>query len=395
LGEKIVRMRDDLLIKKGFLIISNTVLECDLLIKSGKIVEIGPNLQIRRGKVIEAEGLYVSPGFIDTHVNGGGGRSFMECTEEAFKVVINFHLRHGTTALLPTAVAAPLSQMREFLKLVSNFQKNNPVVLGAHLNGPFVSSRRCGAMNPKFILKPSMARFQQLVSGVESAVKVITLAPEEDGSEALIDAILKLGAIPSLGHSNATYDDAMRSINHNVRHFTHLFNAMREFHHREPGAVGAALDSDGVTMELIVDGIHIHPAIVRLLVKVKELDSIVLVTDAISAAGMSDGHYSLGGLEVSVKGGVARLADGTLAGSTLTMERAVKNFMEFTGLPLPEAVRAATLNPARLLGLEGRKGSITEGKDADLVVFDEAFNVHYTIIGGEIVFSKDEGHRRG
>lgn len=376
----------DLLIKGGFLITLNEVIKGNLLISEGKIAKMGPNLQISKGKVVRAEGLYIGPGFIDTHVNGGGGRGFMECTAEAFKTAVNFHLRHGTTGLLPTAVAAPFEQMREFLKLVSSFQERIPIVLGVHFNGPFVSPKRCGAINPEFILKPSAEKFHNLVEGLENVVKIVTLAPEEEGSEDLINAILKIGAVPSLGHSDATYDEAMQAIDNGVKHFTHVFNAMRELHHREPGAVGATLDSEEVTIELIADGRHVHPALIRLLIKAKERDSISLVTDAISATGMSDGEYRLGDVPVFVQNGIARLKTGTFAGSTLTMDRALKNLVEFTGISLPVAIRMASLNPARTLGISDRKGSLELGKDADIVIFDSKYKIHYTIISGEITY---------
>lgn len=379
---------DELLIKGGVIIVPDGVVEGDLTIREGRIVEIAPDLQPDKGKVLEAKGLYVGPGFIDTHVNGGGGRGFMECTEEAFNEAIGFHLRHGTTGLLPTAVAGPLEQMREFLKLVDELREKNPVVLGAHLNGPFVSPRRCGAIDPQFILKPSPEKLRELVKDLERAVRIVTLAPEEDGAKDLIDEIIKIGAVPSLGHSDATYDEAMQTIGSGVKHFTHIFNAMRKLHHREPGAVGAALDSDGVTMELILDGIHVHPAVVRLLTKVKGPGSIVLVTDAISAAGMSDGEYLLGSVPVFVKEGRAMSKTGTLAGSTLTMDRALKNLIEFTGITLSTAIRTASLNPAKLLGISERKGSLEPGKDADIVIFDDKLNIYWTIVAGKIVFGE-------
>ena len=376
---------DEWLIKGGSIITPDRIVEGDVLIRKGRIAGIGPNLQAGKREVVEAKGLYVGPGFIDTHVNGGGGRGFMEGTEKAFETAVNFHLRHGTTGLLPTAVAAPLEEMREFLKLVDRFHQSNPTILGAHLNGPFVSLKQCGAMNAEFVIKPSAEQFKELVKGLEKVVRIVTLAPEEDASKDLIDEILKIGAIPSLGHSDATYDEARQAIGNGVKHFTHIFNAMRELHHREPGAVGAALDSNGVTVELIADGIHVHPAVVRFLSKVKESDSIFLVTDAISAAGMSDGEYFLGNMPVLVKDGIARLKTGTFAGSTLTMDRALKNLVEFTGISLPVAMRMASLNPARALGISDRKGSLELGKNADIVIFASNYRIRYTIISGEII----------
>jgi len=377
---------DEWLIKGGSIITPDRIVEGDVLIRKGRIATIGPNLQAGKREVVDAKGLYVGPGFIDTHVNGGGGRGFMEGTEKAFETAVNFHLRHGTTGLLPTAVAAPLEEVREFLKRVDRFRQSNPTILGAHLNGPFVSLKQSGAMNAEFVIKPSAEQFKELVKDLEKVVRIVTLAPEEAASRNLIDEILKIEAIPSLGHSDATYDEARQAIGKGVRHFTHIFNAMRELHHREPGAVGAALDSSGVTVELIADGIHVHPAVVRFLIKVKESDSIFLVTDAISAAGMSDGEYFLGNMPALVKDGIPRLKTGTFAGSTLTMNRALKNLVEFTGISLPVAMRMASLNPATALGVSDRKGSLELGKNADIVIFESNYRIRYTIVSGEILY---------
>ncbi|MCD5417816.1 N-acetylglucosamine-6-phosphate deacetylase, partial [Candidatus Bipolaricaulota bacterium] len=215
----------------------------------------------------------------------------------------------------------------------------------------------------------------------------VTLAPELPGADRLIARIKEIRAIPSLGHSDATYSQTIEAFEQGISLVTHMFNAMSRLHHREPGAIGAALDSE-VMVELICDEIHVHPAIVRLLLKAKGIDEICLITDSISAAGLADGKYSLGGLDVFVQAGQARLADGTLSGSTLTMDQAVKKFIEFTGCTLSDAVKTATLNPAKLLKIDERKGSLEEGKDADIVVFDADFNIHYTIINGKIVYER-------
>lgn len=377
-----------LLIRGGILVLPDRLVNGDVLIQKGKIARIGSFPPPKGIRTLDARGLYVSPGFIDTHVNGGGGRGFMENTEEAFEVAIRFHIQHGTTGLLPTAIAAPLEVLRKFLELVDEYCKRNHAVLGAHLNGPFVSPKRAGAMNPRYILSPSLGTFRELTRNFEKTIKVVTLAPEVEGAQEVVAAVLGIGAVPSLGHSDATYEETLQALKWGVRHFTHIFNAMRELGHREPGPVGAALEEEGVTMELIADGVHVHPVLVRLLYKLKRGRGICLVTDAISAAGQPDGEYCLGDVRIIVRKAIATTEAGTLAGSTLTMNRAVKNFMEFTGCSLPEAVRCASLNPAQLLGVDGQKGSLEVGKDADLVIFDEDFNVHYTILAGELAYAR-------
>ncbi len=392
-------MSNHLLIRRGVVIFvedGHQKKVADLYIASGKIERLGEVGAIQQSgvEVLDASGLYVSPGFIDLQVNGGGGHNFTDAREGEIQEIISLHAGHGTTGLLATLITGPMGQLREAMEAIARARATGAkVVLGVHFEGPFISPERPGAHNHEYILKPSLEQFRALTANYRDLIKVVTLAPELPGGDRLIEEIQEF-AVPALGHSNATYEEARAAVERGVRLFTHIFNAMSGFHHREPGAVGAALDSDAM-VSLIADGVHLHPAAVRLLLKVKGIDKICLITDSISAAGLGDGRYSLAGQEVFVESGVARLADGTLAGSTLTMEKAVKNFLEFTGCSLPEAVRAASLNPARLLGLERRKGTIAVGKDADLVIFDEAFNVHYTIIGGEIVFSRDknEAHR--
>ncbi|HIQ22750.1 MAG TPA: N-acetylglucosamine-6-phosphate deacetylase [Planctomycetes bacterium] len=357
----------------------------ELLLGEGRILEVRRGLRATGTAELDVEGLYVAPAFIDLQVNGGMGHNFEDASPDEIKEIVDFFVSHGTIALLPTTVTAPISIIKDAIERVRRV--GHPAILGVHIEGPFISPERRGAHNPEYILPPSPERFAELTSGHAGFIKLVTLAPELPGGEELITRILESGAVPALGHSDASYEQALAALERGVKLFTHLFNAMSPFHHRAPGAVGAALDSDAY-VELICDGIHIHPAVVRLIAKVKGFDRICLVTDAISAAGLPDGEYSLGDLPVFVREGVARLSDGTLAGSTLTMDRAVRNFMDYTGCSLPEAVRCASLNPARLLGIDDRKGSLEVGKDADLVIFDQDLTVHYTILGGEVVYAR-------
>lgn len=378
-----------ILINNGSIIQKQSVRKGDVLIVGTKIADLDKISPItKRLRIIDAEGLYVSPGFIDTHVNGGAGYNFLDNSEEAFNNILRFHAKHGTTGLLPTAVASPVQKTRDFLALVKKLRDRNPMIFGTHLNGPFVSKKQSCAIASKYILPLTLENFNKVISGFQDMIKIVTLASEKQGAENFIQALKHEGIIASLGHSNATYEETKKAMTWGLNHFTHFFNAMRRLHHREPGAIGAGLESESATMELIVDGFHLHPATVRLLTRIKGISAICLVTDAIRAAGMPAGTYEFCGKQVFAKNGKAALRDGTLAGSTLTMNKAVKNFKEFTKMDLPSTVQAASLNPAKLLGLEDKKGSIEKGKDADITIFDKDFNVYYTIIGGEIAYSR-------
>ncbi|MBC7092531.1 N-acetylglucosamine-6-phosphate deacetylase [Candidatus Bipolaricaulota bacterium] len=380
----------DLWLRGGELVTPHGLVGGDCLIRDGKIAAVGRvDAEPASAEVLDAGGCYVAPGFIDLHVHGGGGAEFMDATPDAVGTIATFHAAHGTTTLLAGLLPAPADTMRRAMIAVSEAAPCG--IAGVYLEGPFVPPSKPGALDGRWFLTPSPDAFRNLVHGHERLVKVVTLAPELPGADELLREVLAVGAVPAIGHTAATYEETMAALRCGAQHFTHLWNAMSGLHHREPGAVGAALDTDA-WVELIVDGVHLHPATVRLMAKAKGFDRICLVTDAIGAAGLPDGDYALAGLPVHVHDGVARLADGTLAGSTLTMDRAVRNFMEFTGCSLPEAVRCATLNPARLLGIADRKGSLGVGKDADIVVFDAGLTVHYTIRGGEIVYGW--GHRR-
>jgi N-acetylglucosamine-6-phosphate deacetylase len=272
--------------------------------------------------------------------------------------------------------------MRQALKGIAC--SSAPSILGVHLEGPFISKEYKGAHAEEHIIPPSKDALIKIINRYSRMVRLVTLAPELPNADEVIDYVTDLGAAVALGHSSATYTEAMRAIEKGIKLFTHLPNAMRGLHHREPGAVGAALDSD-VYVSLICDGVHLHPAFVRLVSKIKGYDRICLITDAISATGLADGVYRLGKLTIFVTNGVARLFNGVLAGSTLTMERAVQNFMKFTNCSLPEAVRCATLNPARILGIDLKTGSIEVGKKADLVVFDENFNIKHVFFSGTLI----------
>lgn len=360
------------------------------MIQDGKVSALGSECshsgEAVAGTVLDVSGKYVAPGFIDLHVHGGGGADFMDAEQEALKTILSFHAAHGTTGLLATVLPASRGKARKVLEAINGCE--DPGILGIHLEGPFVSAEKRGALNARWLRAPSSEIFDDLVDGQVDRIRMVTFAPELPDAASLLERIIAIGAVPSIGHTAAGFEQVMQMVAKGASHFTHVPNAMQGLHHREPGAVGAALDSEA-SIQLIADGVHVHPAFVRLLAKAKGYDQICLITDAIGIAGASEGQCFLGELEVHVREGVARLADGTLAGSTLSMAEAVKNFREFTRCSLPEAVGTASLIPARVLRIDNRKGSLGLGMDADIVVFDEGYDIHYTIVGGQAIYAPD------
>lgn len=391
-------MTCNLWIRNGQLITPKGVLHGDCLISKGRIVEIGSvgtsvSNSGYRPLVLDAEENYVAPGFIDLHVHGGGGGDFLDADPEAIQRILAFHAAHGTTGLLATLATSSVPEMRQAMDVIDSLQL--PGILGVYLEGPFLSRAKKGAQNEDHLLPPSVSSFHRLVNDFQHMIKIVAFAPELRESDKLLGEILAMRAIPSIAHTAASYDQVMKATALGASQFTHLFNAMSGLHHRDPGAVGAALTAHHTTLEIIADGIHVHPWVVQFLVEwliqKGQLDRLCLMTDAIRAAGMKNGTYTLGGLLVTLNGREARLEDGTLAGSVLTMDKAVKNVMEFAGLSVPEAIQLATANPARTLRLGGRKGSIQIGADADFVVLDEEINVKATIRAGQPVFRREGG----
>ncbi|MES2218033.1 MAG: N-acetylglucosamine-6-phosphate deacetylase [Pseudomonadota bacterium] len=337
------------------------------------------------------ETFHIVPGFIDLHVHGARGHDVMDGTMTALSAISTTLAAEGTTAFLattmtaaPTAIEQAVVTVRDFMQM--QLKAQGAAILGIHLEGPFIAAAKMGAQPGDKILAPNVELMKkwQLLSG--DNVKLVTLAPELPDSHDLIDYLCSQHIVASIGHTNATYAETMTAINAGCTHATHLFNAMRGIHQREPGTVTAALLAANVMVELILDGVHLHPAIVELVLKTKGIENIVLVTDAMRAKCLADGCYELGGQDVTVSKGEARLADGTLAGSVLTMSSALQNMLEFTGCELRDALKMVAENPAKVLGLFDKKGSIAVGKDADIVVLDEELNVVLTVCGGEVVY---------
>lgn len=340
------------------------------------------------------ENYYLVPGFIDLHIHGANNQDVMDASADALKGISQAVVAEGTTAFLATTMTADSHHIEKVLSTVRDVMRvqqetiMGAAILGVHLEGPFISSEKVGAQNKKNIAPLSIECIEHWQALADGAIKLITLAPELANSSAFIAHLKKKQIVASMGHSNATYAEAMAGIEAGCSYATHIFNAMRGIHQREPGIVTAALLSNAVSTELILDGVHLHPAIVQLILKLKSKDKMIIVTDAMRAKCLCDGHYELGGQAVEVKNGIASLEDGTLAGSILRMPQALQNLLKFTDCSLADAIQMMTENPAKIAGVFSNKGSIARQKDADLVVLDEQYQVALTVCAGQIVYSR-------
>jgi len=323
----------------------------------------------------------ITPGFIDVHVHGGDGADFMDASDEANARILAFHARHGTTALMATTLSASRHDLQSAVETIAASKHDDGAeIAGIHLEGPYINDARAGAQNRASIRPPDIHEVAALISEAPRMRWMITIAPEIEGAHALV-AHFRDRVLFSIGHTNATHAEAVAALEWGATHFTHLFNAMTPLGHREPGVVGAALASADATAELIADGVHVHPATLWIAARMMPY-RVALVTDAIRACGMQEGTYKLYEHDVTVDDGAARLTDGTLAGSVLTMDRAVKNMVELAGLPIEYVLPLATTVPANIAGVADRKGKIEVDYDADLVVLDERLEVERVVVRG-------------
>ncbi|GAC1701870.1 MAG: N-acetylglucosamine-6-phosphate deacetylase [Candidatus Acidiferrum sp.] len=358
--------------------------DAGVIISDGVIEAVGPREGMRLpadAQEVSAIGKIAVPGFVDVHIHGAGGHDVMEATSDAIRAVARTVAKHGTTSLVATTVTASLDQTCRSLVGISNYmagqhstEERCAEVLGVHFEGPFINAERRGVHPAEWIQAPSVESLEKLLAASNGNARILTLAPELPGASACIDAARKAGLVVAMGHTDATYEQARAAIKNGARHAVHVYNAMRPFTHRDTGVIGAVLTSPEVTAELIADGVHVDEPAMRLLLQAKGPGCVILVSDGISATGMPDGSYTLGTFGVTVNGGVCRNAEGKLAGSTLTLDRALRNIVAL-GMTLPNAVRMLTLNPATLLGLEFKKGALRPGADADIVLLDDTLHV--------------------
>ena len=368
-----------------------------VLVEEGRVVKIS----LRSGRPVPSGASlldfgdgWLAPGYVDLHIHGSAGFDVMDDSVDALPAIERLLARHGVTSYFPTTVTAPMeTTLRALERLADAIEKrerdrNNedaegqarPVPLGIHLEGPFISHARRGVHPPQNLLEPTLALFDQLWQGSRGRVRMMTIAPELKNAPEVIAEAARRGVCVSLGHSDADFATAERGIAAGARHATHTFNAMRPLDHRSPGILGAVLSDDRVSADMIVDGVHLDPSIVKLVAEAKGPERTVLITDAISATGMPNGRYHLGSFEVDVLDGKCTL-NGSLAGSVLTMDRAVRNLSSFAGWELCKSVAAATQNPARIAGI-ANKGTLAVGADADFIVLNAEGEVLRTFIGG-------------
>ncbi|MGC9359069.1 MAG: N-acetylglucosamine-6-phosphate deacetylase [Anaerolineae bacterium] len=358
-------------------------------VKDGRIafVEEGhPKQRLEAHRRVDLRGATLAPGLIDLHTHGADGHDAMDATSTALEGMARFAARHGVTAFLAATMTseepAVLAALRN-IKAHMERDLGGARLLGAYVEGPFLSPACAGAHEQAMLCEPTIREVDAILE--TGAARAVVLAPELPGAGEAIERLTHAGIIVALGHTAASYDQMVAAAEAGATLVTHLFNAMTSLHHRKPGPVGAALTLESLTCELIADLVHIHPAVLRLALRAKGLDGVALVTDAMRGAGLPNGEYSLGGLPVVVANGSARLHDGRLAGSVLTMDQAVRNVKDVMGISLAEAWRLGSAVPARVLGLTGTKGDLAEGMDADLVVCDAEGHVQATMVAGRIV----------
>jgi N-acetylglucosamine-6-phosphate deacetylase len=368
-----------------------------LVVEGGRIVSIEPGRP--RGdpqdRWIEAQGLWVAPGLIDLHVHGALGHDPMQATQAAIHGMARFFACHGVTAYLPTTLAATPAQTLAAVQNAAGCPQppDGARHLGLHVEGPYLSPDHRGAQPVEQLRDPDPAEYSAwLETGV---VRLVTIAPERPGALDFIEAAVAQGVEFAIGHSGASYEQVVAAADHGLRQATHTFNGMLGLNHRAPGTVGGVLTDDRIYAQVIADGVHLHPAVVKLLVRAKGIGRTILITDAISPTGLPDGDYQLTGLKISLKDGVSRTLSGGLAGSTLTMEVGVRNLMEFAGLSRNEALATATATPAEAMGWSGVKGCLAPGADADVVLLDQDLQVHLTMVAGRVVYRRPSLRKDG
>ena len=367
------------------------IIETTLAVEGERVYSIGEDREVEEYCKLQ-EGWIVVPGFIDQHIHGALGSDAMDGTIEDIARMSQAVAKEGTTCYLPTTMTQSVENICTALKSIKDYMDEKRTegskVLGVHLEGPYISPNFIGAQPEEYIQKPSVESFKKYEEVSGNNIRIVSLAPEEEGSEELIKYLVEKGILVSLGHTNSKYSDVEKAVAEGARNVTHTFNAQKPLHHREIGTVGSALLIDELNCELICDTIHVSVPAIRLVIKTKPADKVTLITDSMRAKHLSDGEYELGGQPVIVKDGEARLINGTLAGSVLKMNHAVRNVHKLAGIELTKVLDMASINPARNIGVDKERGSIKVGKYADFVVLDEEFEVIMTIRDGNVIYKR-------
>ncbi len=359
-----------------------------LHISGNKIAEIQyGNYDISHTEqVIDATGLYVIPGLVDIHLHGAAGYDFCDGTAEAFEKISQYELSRGVTSIVPATMTLPAYELERIVQSVSQYAANDSSIKGITLEGPFISPEKKGAQDGRFIRKPDSELFFSLQEASGGIIRQVTVAPEAEGAVDFISKV-KDSCVVSLAHTAATYSEAMSAFKASANHVTHLYNAMLPFNHKEPGVIGAVFDSENIYAELICDGEHISPSVVRATFKLLGAGRLCMISDSMSATGMPDGEYTLGGQNVTKAGHRATLADGTLAGSVASLYDCLKTSVLDMGIPLTDAIMSCTITPAKSLGIDNICGTLSQGSSADILLLDKSLDIRYVIKDGEIVHS--------
>jgi len=363
-----------------------TIYNGQVSIENEKISYLG-EVEETEGRVIDYEDNIIAPGFVDIHMHGAMGYDAMEPSVDALDQISRFLAEGGVTGFLSTTYSMSHEELMKTLHGLENVMKHGTTgaqLLGVHLEGPYISQNKRGAQQKSAIRNPDINELEEIIDRYGDLVKIVTLAPELDGAIEVIQFLKKRNIVVSAGHTEANYDETTAAIESGLSHGSHLFNGMKSFHHREPGVVGALLTDSRATVELIADGVHLHPAVLRIAVKAKGVRNSALVSDCIKTAGLPDCEYFVSGSKVVMKDGICMLQNGVLAGSIIRLNQAVQ-LMTKAGFTISEAVQMASTNPTRILGLS-QKGRLEKGFDADLVVMDREFNVKLTMVQGSIVY---------
>ncbi len=362
-----------------------------ILIENGTITQIGQiNLSADIHNTLDAQGRIASPGFIDVHIQGAGGADVLDATPEALKAISQTCARFGTTSFLATTVFKP-EQKNQHLKITADHvgrDLGGANLLGLHLEGPFISIPKKGMIQTDCICPPSIQVLDEILDISNGQLKMMTIAPELPDSIQIIKRLVDSSVIASFGHSSATYEQTIEGFDAGISHVTHFFNAMPSLHHREPGPLAAIFQTKHITAQLIPDGVHIHPAVLKLACNILGPNRFIPITDGMQALGLGDGQFIYNDIEYESKNGTARYKDGTLIGTALGQSQLLERLTSFTGCPFETAIKTVTQKTAELLGIEDRKGSIAQGKDADLVLLDRNYSIHTTIVAGKVVFPK-------